>query len=74
MCDTKRLTYPKLFISGPTGNDDACGQQHSWITSFLRVFCIRLHKEWFANNDKILVKETSTPLVLSGVRVKISNT
>lgn len=66
MCDTKRLTHPKLFISGPTGNDE-CGQQHSWISSFLRVFCRRLHKEWFANTDNILVKETSSPpLFLSG--------
>lgn len=73
MCDTKRLTHPKLF-SGPTGNDDACGhEQHSWITSFLRLFCRRIRKEWFANTDKILVKETSPPLFLSGVRVKISN-
>ena len=73
MSDTKRLTHPKLFISGPTGSDDACDNENSWFTSFLRLFCRRMHKEWPANSDKNLVKETSPTLFLSGVRVKISN-
>ena len=76
MCDIKRLTHPKLFISGPTGSDDACGNEqetHSWFRYFLRGFCWRMHKEWVANSDKIIVKEMSPALLLSGVRVKMTN-